>query len=114
MIAKNFYYVCVKKVLILVRTEPTLIVSKASSITTTLSNLVTSPHKKISLQMPEKYACRVRILLFAKRKKTHAYIRMLKYACSVKGSIKQTKENKNFILICVFYIRISVFFCANA
>ena len=38
--------------------------------------------------MPEKYAHRVRILFFAKRKKTHTYIRMLKYACSVKDDIK--------------------------
>ena len=63
------------------RTEPTLKVSKASTITTTLSDLVTSHRKKISLQMPEKYARRVRILFFAKRKKnacvyTHAEIRM--------------------------------------
>ena len=64
--------------------------------------------------MPEKYAYRVRILFFVKRKKTHAEIRLRIYACSVKGKIKQTNESKNFIRICVFFIRISVFFCAYA
>ena len=89
MIEKKISYVCAKiKVLILVRTELKFKVSKRSIITTTLSNLVTSHLKKISLYKPEKYAYRVRILFFAKRKKTHADIRMRKYACSVKGNIK--------------------------
>ena len=35
---------------------------------------------------------------------------MLKYACSVKGNIKQTSKSKNFIRLCVFFIRISEFF----
>ena len=40
--------------------------------------------------MPEKYAYRVRILFFVKRKKKHAEIRMRMYASSVKGDIKDT------------------------
>ena len=64
--------------------------------------------------MSEKYAYRVRILFFVKHKKTHAEMRMRIYACSVKGNVKQINESKNFIRICLFFIRISVFFCANA
>ena len=63
--------------------------------------------------MLEKYAYRVRILFFVKRKKTHAEIRMRTYACSVKDNIKQINKSKNFIRICVFFIRISVFFFAH-
>ena len=53
--------------------------------------------------MPEKYAYRVGILFFVKRKKTHAEIRLRIYAWSVKGNIKQTKESKNFIRIVYAY-----------
>ena len=59
--------------------------------------------------MPEKYAYHVRILFFAKRKKTHADIRMRMYACSVKGIMKQTNKSKNFIRICVFLSHIRIF-----
>ena len=50
MIAKKVYYVCVKlKVMMLVRTEPKLKVSRATTIIPTLSNLVMSNRKKNSL-----------------------------------------------------------------
>ena len=47
--------------------------------------------------MPEKYSYRVRIFFFALRKNTRAEIRLLKYASSVKGNIKQTSKSKDFI-----------------
>ena len=66
---KSLLRLCKKNFSIVVRTEPVLKISKASSITTTPSNLMTSHGKKLFLEMPEKYGYRVRILFFAWRKK---------------------------------------------
>ena len=55
--------------------------------------------------MPEKYAYRVRILFFAKRKKTHTYIRMLKYAKKYAYAYKKyAYAYKILTLVGLFYI----------
>ena len=42
-----------------------------------------------------------------------AEVRMLKYACSVIGNLKQVSTRKNFLRVCIFFIRLRVIFYAN-
>ena len=97
------------------RTESRLKVSKASTITATLSNLVTLHLKKFLYKCLKNTHTVSVFYSLSSVKKTHAEIRMRIYACSVKGNIKQTNENKNFIRIRmrIFYTHIRIF-CAYA
>ena len=92
------------------RTESTLNVSESSKITNTLGNVVTSTPKKFPYKGLKNTQTVSMFCSLLSLKSTHADISMLKHACSVNGDIKQPSKSKNFIRVCVFFIRISIFF----
>ena len=93
------------------RTNPALKVSKASNITKTLSNLLTSQSKNFFYKCLKNTHTVSVFYSLPGVKNAHADIRMLKHECSVNGNIKQTSKSKNFIRIThIFYTHTHLIF----
>ena len=93
------------------RTNPALKVSKASNITKTQSNLLTSQSKSFFYKCLKNTHTVSVFYSLPGVKNAHADIRMLKHECSVNGNIKQTTKSKNFIRIThIFYTHTHLIF----